>query len=86
MRLVPAFGSARLVSGRRNSGNVETVKLMLKKICGCSMACEYRRYTSRVGPPETAFCRNPEIRQHRPCGLYTSNIASRVVELQQAKI
>ena len=59
---------------------------MLEKICGCSMACKYRRYTSRVGPPETAFCSEPEIRQHRPCGLYTSSIAGRVVELQQAKI
>ena len=59
---------------------------MLEKICGCSMARKYRRYTSRVGPPKTAFCSEPEIRQHRPCGLDTSSIAGRVVELQQAKI
>ena len=59
---------------------------MLEKICGCSMALKYRRYTSRVGPPKTAFCSEPEIRQHRPCGLDTSSIAGRVVELQQAKI
>jgi hypothetical protein len=59
---------------------------MLEKICGCSMARKYRRHTSRVGPPETAFCCDPEIRQHRSCGLYASNIAGGVVELQQAKI